>query len=111
MDAASSPLSASAFSQCFTDVRSLVPERTTFLLAPCLSLKSFFLSLLKAVTRRGFLCLWLVSFSFAVEKLRLLLCIFGYGGIEVSIFMCSRSESNKSWLPFYPITLCQGSKQ
>lgn len=35
--AASSPLSASALSQCFTDVESLVPKRKIFLLAPRLS--------------------------------------------------------------------------
>lgn len=55
MGAASSPLSASALSQHFTDVKSLVPERKIFLLAPCLSSKSFFLSPLRTVTRQVFL--------------------------------------------------------
>lgn len=55
MGAASSPLSASALSQRFTDVKSLVPERKIFLLTPHLSSKSFFLSPLKSVTGQGFL--------------------------------------------------------
>lgn len=55
MGAASSPLSASALSHCFTDVKSLVPERKIFLLAPCLSSKSFFLGLLRPVTEQGVL--------------------------------------------------------
>lgn len=41
MGAASSPLSASALSQRFTDVKSLVPERKIFLLAARLSSKIF----------------------------------------------------------------------
>lgn len=53
--ATSSPLSASALSQHFTDVKSLVPERKVILLAPCLSSKSFFLSPLRTVAGQGFL--------------------------------------------------------
>lgn len=100
MGAASSPLSASALSQRFTDVKSLVPET---LLAPRLSSKSFFLCPLKTVTGQGFLLpLPLLIFLFAGEELRLILLIFGYGRIEVSILQCYRSESSQSHVPFLP---------